>query len=119
MLCRRGVWVSRWALWMVCVCVGRVLRPPAGLGAEVGVGCLGFRVGLRFVGGGRLLLGGARRQGLRLRGRSVVAGYSVLALVLLVCLHGPPWVYGGAWWPECLSPCSCGGRWCWTVWWWW
>ena len=28
----------------------------------------------------------------------------MLDLVLLVCVHVPLWVYGGAWWPECRRP---------------
>ena len=71
---------------MVCVCVRRVKRPPAGRGVEVAGGCLG----LRFLGGGRLLVGGACRQGLRLRGQQVGVGYYLLALVLLVRVDGPP-----------------------------
>ena len=41
-LCSLGVWVSRQALWMVCVCVWRIRWAPAGLGVEVGGCCLGF-----------------------------------------------------------------------------
>ena len=96
MLCWLGVWVYCRVLWVVGVCVGRVSRPPAGRGPEVEGGCLGFPVGLRFVGGGRLLVGGARRQGLRFGGQWPVVGYFVLALVPLLCVHGALWVYEGA-----------------------
>ena len=102
------IWVSCRVLWVVCGCVGQVLRPLAGRFVEVGGGCLGFRVELRFVGSVRLLVGGARRQGLRFGGRSVVVEHSMLALVLLVCMPGPLWVYGGAWWPECCGPVQWG-----------
>ena len=46
-------------------------------------------------------MGGARRQEQRWRGQYVAVVDSVLVLVLLVCLQGPLWVYGGTWWPEC------------------
>ena len=98
-----GVWTPRRVLWAVCVRFLLVLRPLAGRGVEVGVGCLGIFVGLWFVGGGRLLAGGSRRQELRLGGRRVVLGYSVWALVLLVRVHGPRWVFRGAWWPKCCG----------------
>ena len=68
-LCRLGIWVSRRALWAMCVCVGLVMRPPAGPSVEVGGGCLGFWVGLRFIRRGWLLLGGTHRQCWRLRWR--------------------------------------------------
>ena len=60
-LCWWGVRVSRRVLCVVCVRVRRVPRPLARRSVGVGGGCLGFQVGLRFVGGGRLLVGGARR----------------------------------------------------------
>ena len=91
--------------------VGTSLRPLAGRGVEVGDGSLGFRVGLRFAGGGQLLVGSARRQGLRLGGRQVLVGYPVrpgrwhvLALVLIVRVQGPLWAYGGVWRPEYRGP---------------
>ena len=68
-LSRLGVWMSRLVLLVVCVCVGQVLRPPAGRLVGVGGGCLGFWVGLRFAGGGGLLVGKDGRQGLQLRGQ--------------------------------------------------
>ena len=68
-LCTSGVRVCRRVLSTVCVCVERVMRPPVGRAVEVGGGCLGFWVGVQFTGGGRLLVGGACRQGLRLRRR--------------------------------------------------
>ena len=74
MLCWLGVPVSHQVLWLGCVYVGRVSRPLAGCGVEVGGGGLGFRVGLPFVGGGQRPVAGARKQGLRLKGRSVVVG---------------------------------------------
>ena len=64
MLCRLGVWVPRRAFWVVCVCVGEVMRPQASHGVQVRDCCLGFWVGLRFAGGGWLFVGGACRQGL-------------------------------------------------------
>ena len=76
-LCWMEVWVSCWVLWAMCVRLVRVLRPLAGHGVEIGVGCLGMRQGLLFVGGGRLLIGGARRHRLRVRVLSVVVGCSV------------------------------------------
>ena len=103
-----GVWASRRVLWALCVRVVRVWRPLASRGVELGGGCLGIWVGLWFVGSGRLLMGGAGRHGLRLRWLPVVLGCSVHALVLLVRVHGPPRVCGGAWSPEGREPVQRG-----------
>ena len=67
-LCWLSVLLSRQVLWVVCVRVGRVSRPLAGRGIEVGDCFLGLLVEWPFVGGGRLLVGGARRQGCGLGG---------------------------------------------------
>ena len=37
-------------------------------------------------------------------------GYSVLALVFLVCVHGPPWVHRGTRRPEWHGPVQWGRR---------
>ena len=59
------------------VCVRRrVLQPLAGRGVELGGGCLVFWVGLRFDGGGRLLVGSACTQRAVVEG--VVGGGGVL-----------------------------------------
>ena len=107
-LCQFGVWVSRRPSWVVCVCVSRVKRPPAGRGVKVGDGCLGFRVGLQFVGSGQLLVRDAGRHGLQQGKQSVAVGYSLLALVLLVYPRGPPRIYGGRWWLKCRGPVQRG-----------
>ena len=60
-LCWFRFWVSRPVLWVVCVRLGWVLWPLAGRGVQVGGACLAFCVGSRFVGAGRLVVGGARR----------------------------------------------------------
>ena len=106
-----GVWVSRRVLWLVCVCIGRIMRPLAGRGFEMGDGYLGFCVGLWFAGCWRLLVCGARGQGPRLGGWQVVVVYPVckgrwhvLAFVLIVCMHGPLRVYGGVWRPDYCGP---------------
>ena len=103
-LCWFGVWVSCWVLWVVCGCVGRVPRPWLAVVLRWRVVTWVFSVELRFLGGGRLLVGGACRQGLHLAGQSGGLGYSLLALVLLSCVQGPLWVYGGARWPKCRGP---------------
>ena len=38
----------------------------------------------------------------------MVVGYSALTLLLSVCVHGPPMVYGGTWRPECCGPVQPG-----------
>ena len=72
-----GVLTSCRILSALCVPVMRVSRPLAGRGIEVRGVCSGIRLGLWLVGGRRLLMGDAHKQGLRLRGLSVVDGCSV------------------------------------------
>ena len=38
----------------------------------------------------------------------MVVGYSVLALMVLVRVHGPLWVFGGTWRPKCCGPVQPG-----------
>ena len=77
MLCWMRVWPSRRVLWALCALVELVSWPLADGSVEVGGGCLSIWVVLWFVGSGRLLVAGACRRGLRLRGLPVVVGCSV------------------------------------------
>ena len=92
-LCRLGVRASLWVVWVLRVCAVWPLRFLTGFGAgvRVGGGRMSPRVGLWSVCDGWLLVDGARWYG-------VWVG-----------------VYRGSY---VVGPCSGGGGWCWTAWWW-
>ena len=121
MLCWLGVWASLWVVWVLRVCAVWSLRFLTGCGAGVwvGGGRMGVRMGLWSVCNGWLLVHGTRWYGVWVGGLLVVVGGAPTRPWCCWCVcaaaRGSMGVYRGS----CVvGPCSGGGGWCWTAWWW-
>ena len=119
-LCWLGVWASLWVVWVLRVCAVRPLRFLTGCGAGVwvGGGRMSFRLGLWSVCNGWLLVDGACWYGVWSGGLWWWWGAPTRPWCCwraCAAPRGSVRVYRGS---SVVGPCSRGGGWCWTAWWW-
>ena len=79
---------------------------------------MGVRVGLWFVCNGWLLVDGARWYGVWVGGLLVVVGPSCRPWCYWCACAAPRWSMGVHRGSCVMGPCSGGGGWCLTAWWW-
>ena len=119
-LCWLGVRASLWVVWVLRVCAVWPLRFLTGCGAgvRVGGGRMSPRVGLWSVCDGWLLVDGARWHGVWVGGCWWWWGAPTrpwCCWCACAAPRGSMGVYRGSY---VVGPCSGGGGWCWTAWWW-